>query len=67
MGAGIVALAMVVVGLAVGRLYGGIEDKDIAEARVGLTVLGGFAAAGLILLVDEAAKALGLAHSVIAT
>jgi hypothetical protein len=63
MHAGVVALAGVVAYLGVFYLRQGLRTADIFYSRLGLSLLGGFAAAGLVLAADWLAKAAHLGHS----
>ncbi len=58
-GAGVVALAAIIAFFGAGFLWNGLRANDREDARLGLTVLGGFASAALVLIADVAVKALG--------
>jgi hypothetical protein len=56
-GAGVIALAVIVALFGAGFLAGGLIKNDRGDAALGLTILGGFASAGLVLVADLAVKA----------
>jgi hypothetical protein len=58
-GSGILVLAGCVAVLGIVALVGGISQSDRSMTRSGLTMLGGFVAAGLILAADAIVKAFG--------
>jgi hypothetical protein len=55
-GAGVVALAAIIALFGAGFLWYGLAHNDRSDAALGLTVLGGFASAALILIADIAVK-----------
>lgn len=57
-GAGVVAFGVVMVGLAVFYMMQGLGGLGTQHTRIGLTMLGGFFAAGMILAADAGVKAL---------
>ena len=57
-GAGVIALATIIALFGVGFLWDGLAKNDRGDAALGLTILGGFASAGLVLAADIALKAL---------
>lgn len=58
-GAGVLALAIIIALFGAGFLWNGLANNDRGDATLGLTILGGFASAGLVLIADAAVKALG--------
>jgi hypothetical protein len=57
-GAGVVALGAIIALFGVGFLWLGLATNDRGDAALGLTTLGGFASAALVLVADVAVKAL---------
>lgn len=58
-GAGLLASGLALIAIGVLALLAGFKSRDALIARVGLTMLGGFVAAGMILAADAGVKALG--------
>lgn len=58
-GAGLVALGVLVAGLGALSLFGGLHAGSRAGSRIGLAILGGFAALGMILISNWVLLALG--------
>lgn len=58
-GAGVLALAIIIALFGAGFLWLGLHNNDRGDATLGLTILGGFASAGLVLVADVVVKALG--------
>lgn len=56
-GASVAAVGAFVIFMGVVVLLGGLSDNDASDARFGLTMLGGFLAAGLIVAADAVVKA----------
>jgi hypothetical protein len=57
-GAGVMALAAIIGLFGAGFFWLGLANNDRGDAALGLTILGGFASAGLVLVADLAVKAL---------
>lgn len=57
-GAGVLALALIIATFGAGFLWGGLINNDRSDAVLGLTILGGFASAALVLVADFAVKAM---------
>jgi hypothetical protein len=57
-GAGVVGLAIIVAVFGAGFLWGGLAGNDSNDATLGLTILGGFVSAALIVAADLIVKAM---------
>jgi hypothetical protein len=58
-GAGVIALAVIIAVFGAGFLWGGLAGNDSSDATLGLTILGGFVSAALIVAADLIVKAVG--------
>lgn len=58
-GAGVLALSLLIAGFGLFRLQRALSEADRLGARIGLTVLGGFAAAGAMLVANWVTSAFG--------
>jgi hypothetical protein len=58
-GAGVAALALIIATFGAGFLWGGLAQNDRSDATLGLTILGGFVSAALIVAADLVVKAVG--------
>lgn len=58
LGAGLIASALALTAIGLFFLLGGLNRGDRQSARLGLTLLGGFAAAAMIVVADLVARAL---------
>lgn len=57
-GAGVLGLALIVAMFGAGFLWNGLANNDRSDAALGLTILGGFASAGLVLAANAALQAM---------
>jgi hypothetical protein len=58
-GAGVMALAVIIAVFGAGFLWGGLAGNDNSDATLGLTILGGFVSAAMIVAADLVVKAIG--------